>query len=211
MSRDLVKAAKDAVINGDEEAAAAVANEAISSGIDLFRLIDDGLTAGMTDIGEQFAKEEISLPYVMIAAQAMTTAMDILEPHLPVKEGKKGKVIIGTIEGDIHDIGKSIVATMLRINGFEVFDLGRDVPVETFIEKAGEMDADIIATSTLMTTTMMGQKLIEEKLSAAGLRAKVKTMVGGAPVNKEWAQRIGADAYGENAMDAVAMANELLL
>ncbi len=210
MSRDLVKAAKDAVINGDEEAAAVVANEAISSGIDLFRLIDDGLTAGMTDIGEQFAKEEISLPYVMIAAQAMTTAMDILEPHLPVKEGKKGKVIIGTIEGDIHDIGKSIVATMLRINGFEVFDLGRDVPVETFIEKAREMDADIIATSTLMTTTMMGQKLIEEKLSAAGLRAKVKTMVGGAPVNKEWAQRIGADAYGENAMDAVTIANELL-
>ncbi len=212
MSKKLIQAAKEAVVNCDEEAAEAVAREAVSAGIDLLELVTEGFTAGMTVVGEQFAKEEISLPYVMVAASAMTLAMDILDPHLPVaKESKKGKVVIGTVEGDIHDIGKSIVTTMLRVNGFEVFDLGRDVPVAKFIEKALEVDADIIGSSTLMTTTMLGQKQIEEKLAKAGLKGKVKTMVGGAPVNKDWAEKIGATAYAENALDAVAMANEILL
>lgn len=212
MSKKLIQAAKEAVVNCDEEAAEAVAREAVSAGIDLLELVTEGFTAGMTVVGEQFAKEEISLPYVMVAASAMTLAMDILDPHLPVaKESKKGKVVIGTVEGDIHDIGKSIVTTMLRVNGFEVFDLGRDVPVAKFIEKALEVDADIIGSSTLMTTTMLGQKQIEEELAKAGLKGKVKTMVGGAPVNKDWAEKIGATAYAENALDAVAMANEILL
>lgn len=212
MSKKLIQAAKEAVVNCDEEAAEAVAREAVSAGIDLLELVTEGFTAGMTVVGEQFAKEEISLPYVMVAASAMTLAMDILDPHLPVaKESKKRKVVIGTVEGDIHDIGKSIVATMLRVNGFEVFDLGRDVPVAKFIEKALEVDADIIGSSTLMTTTMLGQKQIEEELAKAGLKGKVKTMVGGAPVNKDWAEKIGATAYAENALDAVAMANEILL
>lgn len=212
MSKKLIQAAKEAVVNCDEEAAEAVAREAVSAGIDLLELVTEGFTAGMTVVGEQFAKEEISLPYVMVAASAMTLAMDILDPHLPVaKESKKRKVVIGTVEGDIHDIGKSIVTTMLRVNGFEVFDLGRDVPVAKFIEKALEVDADIIGSSTLMTTTMLGQKQIEEELAKAGLKGKVKTMVGGAPVNKDWAEKIGATAYAENALDAVAMANEILL
>lgn len=211
MSKDLIKAAREAVVNGDEEAAENVARDAVSAGINLFELINDGLTAGMTEIGQQFADEEISLPFVMIAAQSMAVAMNILEPHLPVsREAKKGKVVIGTIEGDIHDIGKSIVATMLKVNGFEVVDLGRDVPVAKFIDTAREIGADIVASSTLMTTTMAGQKLIEEGLAKAGLKGKIKTMVGGAPVNKEWAEKIGAEAYGENAMDAVAIAKELL-
>lgn len=211
MSKDLIKAAREAVVNGDEEAAENVARDAVSAGINLFELINDGLTAGMTEIGQQFADEEISLPFVMIAAQSMAVAMSILEPHLPVsREAKKGKVVIGTIEGDIHDIGKSIVATMLKVNGFEVVDLGRDVPVAKFIDTAREIGADIVASSTLMTTTMAGQKLIEEGLAKAGLKGKIKTMVGGAPVNKEWAEKIGAEAYGENAMDAVAIAKELL-
>ncbi len=211
MSKDFIKLAREAVVNGDEETAENIAREAVAAGVNLLELINEGYTAGMIEIGDQFAKEEVSLPYVMVAAQAMTMAMEILKPHIPTsQEEKKGKIVIGTIEGDIHDIGKSIVATMLRVNGFEVFDLGRDVPISSFIEKAKEVGADIIASSTLMTTTMGGQKLIEEELAKLGLQGKVKTIVGGAPINKEWAQRIGADAYGENAMDAVTIANELL-
>jgi trimethylamine corrinoid protein len=211
MSReDVLKKAMNAVIDGDEDAAMAAARQAIAEGVNPVEVISDGLSAGMTKVGDLFNNEEISLPFVIVAAEAMTKAIEILEPHIPAEsKGKKaGTVVIGTIEGDIHDIGKRIVATMLKVYGFEVHDLGRDVPVQTFIDKAREVKADIIGSSTLMTTTLSGQKALQEAVRVAGL--KVRTMVGGAATNQQWADKIGADAYGETAAEAVMKAKELV-
>lgn len=207
---EILKKAAQAVIDGDEDAAEEIARKAIAEGINPVDVISDGLSAGMTQVGDLFNKEEISLPFVIVAAEAMSKAIAILEPHIPVQEkgGKKGTVVIGTVEGDIHDIGKGIVATMLKVYGFEVYDLGRDVPVQAFIDKAKEVNAQIIGSSTLMTTTLPGQKTLQEAVQKEGL--KVKTIVGGAATNQQWADKIGATAYGENANDAVSKIKELI-
>jgi trimethylamine corrinoid protein len=209
---DLLKQAMQAVIDGDEEAAAAVANQVIAEGINPVEIIDEGLTPAMTQVGDGFANEEIPLPGVLVAAEAMTKAIEIMEPHIPKQDvaKKMGTVVIGTIEGDIHDIGKRIVATMLRVYGFEVHDLGRDVPIDSFVEKAKEVKADILGSSSLMTTTMGGQRILEDKLRKAGIRDKLKTMVGGAATTQDWADKIGADSYAEDANDTVIKAKELL-
>lgn len=209
--RQLCRLAREAVLSFEDDEGLRVAEKTIAAGINPLRIINEGFTPAMIEIGELFSQEEISLPQVIVAAENMLAAVKILEPHIPAgsSEEKAGVVVIGTCAGDIHDIGKGIVATMLRISGFEVYDLGRDVPPAKFVEKAREVNADIIASSTLMTTTMMGQKAIEEELRKAGLRQKIKTMVGGAPVNQNWANKIGADAYGENASEAVQKAKEL--
>lgn len=212
MSKEaLVKQAKQAVLDGDEDVAAEVAHKVIAEGINPVEIINEALTPAMTEIGDQFAREELPLPFVLVAAEAMTKAIEIMEPHIPKESGsqKVGTVVIATIEGDIHDIGKRIVATMLKVYGFEVHDLGRDVPVQALVDKAKEVNADIIGTSTLMTTTMAGQKHLEDLLRKEGLKGKIKTMVGGAPVNQEWADRIGADAYAEDSKGAVLKAKEL--
>lgn len=209
MSKEsILKRAIEAVIEGDEDAAVAVAKQAIAEGIDPVEVITEGLTVGMTTVGDLFNSEEISLPYVIVAAEAMTKAIEVLEPYIPVESQAKkiATVVIGTVIGDIHDIGKGIVATMLKVYGFEVHDLGRDVPVQAFIDKAIEVNADIIASSTLMTTTLLGQKEIQEAIEAAGL--KVKTMVGGAATNQQWANKIGASAYCENSTEAIQKAKE---
>jgi corrinoid protein of di/trimethylamine methyltransferase len=209
---DLIKAAVEAVIKGDEEAAVGVANKIIAEGINPIEIISEGFAKGMITVGDLFAKEEYALPQVLLSAGAMQDAMDVLDPHIPrqdVKE-KMGVVVIGTVQGDIHEIGKRIVGTMLEVYGFEVHDLGADVPIEKFIEKAKELNADIVATSALMTTTMMSQKKLEEALQEAGLRDKVKTMVGGAAVTKEWADSIGANGYGQDVTEAVDAAKELV-
>lgn len=207
---EILKKAMNAVLDGDEDAAIAAANQAIAEGLDPVEVISEGLSLGMTKVGDLFNNEEISLPFVIVAADAMTKAIAILEPHIPEEHRgeKMGTVVVGTVEGDIHDIGKGIVATMLRVYGFEVYDLGRDVPVQAFIDKAKEVNADIIGSSTLMTTTLLGQKALQEAVQAAGLN--VKTMVGGAATNQQWANKIGATAYGENATDAVQKAKELI-
>jgi trimethylamine corrinoid protein len=213
MSKEiLVEKAMQAVIDGDEDAAVAMAEQVIAEGINPVEIINEGLTPGMTKVGDGFANEEIPLPGVLVAAEAMTKAIEILEPHIPKESASKsaGTVVIGTIEGDIHDIGKRIVATMLRVYGFEVHDLGRDVPADVFVQKAIEVNADIIGSSTLMTTTMVGQKQLEEKLVKAGIRDKVKTMIGGAAVNQEWANKIGADCYAEDANETTLKAKELI-
>jgi dimethylamine corrinoid protein len=152
------------------------------------------------------------LPEVLLAAAAMQKAVEILKPHIPRQEAalNQGTVVIGTVEGDIHDIGKGIVATMLRVYGFEVHDLGHDVPIARFVQKAREVGAHIVASSALMTTTMVGQRMVEEALKEGGLRKTVKTLVGGAAVSRDWAKEIGADAYAEDAMEAVARARELM-
>lgn len=207
---DVLKKAMNAVMEGDEEAAVAAANQAIAEGINPVEVISEGLSAGMTKVGDLFNNEEISLPFVIVAADVMQKAIAILEPHIPEEHrGEKlGTVVVGTVEGDIHDIGKGIVATMLKVYGFEVYDLGRDVPVQAFVDKAKEVGANIIGTSTLMTTTLPGQKALQEAIDAAGL--KIKTMVGGAATNQQWADKIGATAYGENATEAVQKAKELI-
>ena len=213
MSReDLIKAAIEAVIKGDEEAAVGVANKVIAEGINPIEIISAGFAKGMITVGDLFAKEEYALPQVLLSAGAMQDAMDVLDPHIPredVKE-KMGVVVIGTVQGDIHEIGKRIVGTMLEVYGFEVHDLGADVPIEKFIEKAKELKADIVATSALMTTTMMSQKKLEVALKEAGIRDDVKTMVGGAAVTKEWADSIGADGYGQDVTEAVDAAKKLV-
>jgi corrinoid protein of di/trimethylamine methyltransferase len=212
MSRDdLIKAAVQSVIDGNEDAAKEVANKIIAEGINPIDIINEGFALGMIKVGDFFAREEYALPEVLLSADAMQTAIDLLEPHIPreaVKE-KLGIVVIGTVQGDIHDIGKRIVATMLEVYGFEVHDLGRDVPIDKFIEKAREVNADIVAASALMTTTMVGQKLLEEALQEAGIREKVKLMVGGAAVTQEWADQIGADGYAEEVTEAVAKAKKI--
>ena len=209
---DLIKAAIEAVIKGDENAAVDVANRVIAEGLDPVEIISDGFAKGMITVGDLFAKEDYALPEVLLSAGAMQDAMDVLDTHISRKEAKEkmGVVVIGTVEGDIHEIGKRIVGTMLEVYGFEVHDLGADVSTEKFIEKAKELKADIVATSALMTTTMGRQKKLEEALKEAGMRDSVKTMVGGAAVTKEWADLIGADGYGQDVTEAVEAAKQLV-
>ena len=209
---DLLKQARQAVIEGDEEAAEAMARKVIAEAINPVEIIHEGLSPAMTEVGDGFANEEIPLPGVLVAAEAMTKAIEIMEPHIAKEEVAEtlGTVILGTVEGDIHDIGKRIVATMLKVYGFEVHDLGRDVPIVVFVEKAKELKPDILGSSSLMTTTMGGQKILEEKLRAAGIRDNFKTMIGGAATTQEWANKIGCDCYAEDANDTVLKAKELI-
>jgi trimethylamine corrinoid protein len=209
---DLLKQARQAVIEGDEEVAEAVAKKVIAEGINPVEIINEGLSPAMTEVGDGFANEEIPLPGVLVAAEAMTKAIEIMEPHIAKEEVAEtlGTVVIGTVEGDIHDIGKRIVATMLKVYGFEVHDLGRDVPIDVFVEKAKELKPDILGSSSLMTTTMGGQKILEEKLREIGIRDNLKTMIGGAATTQEWADKIGCDCYAEDANDTVLKAKELV-
>ncbi len=176
-------------------------------------IIDEGLSKGMNQVGILFERGKLFLPHVMMAADAMTAGVKALEADLPAgtESQKLGVIVNGTVEGDVHDIGKSIVSTMLQSAGFVVYDIGRDVPTKNFIEKAKEVNADMIGISALMTTTLQGQKDIIDLLKEEGLRSKIKVMVGGAPATQAWADKIGADCYAENASEAVAKAKELLL
>jgi dimethylamine corrinoid protein len=209
---NLISEAIRSIVNGDEDAATKVANTVIAEGKNPINVINDGFAQGMIKVGDLFAREEYSLPEVLLSADAMQKAIDLLAPHMPKEEVEKklGTVVIGTVLGDIHDIGKRIVATMLEVYGFEVHDLGRDVPIDRFVEKTKEVNADIVAASALMTTTMVGQKQLEEALQEAGIREKVKLMVGGAAVTQDWADQIGADGYAEEVTEAVEKAREFM-
>ncbi|MBM5804955.1 MAG: hypothetical protein FJZ49_02650 [Candidatus Verstraetearchaeota archaeon] len=203
----------DSVINGDAEKAAGTSRKALRTGVDPFKAISEGLMKGMAKVGEDFSKLKVYLPEVMMAAEAMNAALAILEPAALKKGGKsvkKGKVVIGTIYGDIHDIGKNIVAMLLRANGFEVHDLGREVPVDALINKAEETKSDIIAASTLLSTSMPYMEDLLALLKEKGVRKKYIVMVGGGPVTREWAAQIGADGYGDDGDEAVKAAQELL-
>ena len=176
-------------------------------------IIEKGLSPGMNQVGVLFERGKLFLPHVMMAADAMSAGVKLLEENMPAGTQKKklGVIVNGTVEDDVHDIGKSIVSTMLQSAGFEVHDIGRDVPVRNFIEKAKEVDANMIGISALMTTTLQGQREIIDMLKEEGMRSKIKVMVGGAPATQAWADKIGADCYAENASEAVAKAKELLL
>ena len=200
----VISCKKDKVLEAVEKAKAELPPEEI---------IEKGLSAGMNQVGVLFERGKLFLPHVMIAADAMSAGVKLLEENMPEgsQEKKLGVIVNGTVEGDVHDIGKSIVSTMLQSAGFEVYDLGRDVPVRNFIEKAKEVNADMIGISALMTTTLQGQREVIDLLKEEGIRNKIKVMVGGAPATQAWADKIGADCYAENASEAVAKAKELLL
>jgi len=210
---DLLEQMKGSIIEGNKEKAEQLAREAIGQGLDLNEVINKGYVPGIQEVGRLWEEGEYFLPELLTSAECMKSAMSILEPEL-IKSGDKriteGKIIIGTVEGDIHDIGKNLVAAMLTANGFEVIDLGADVPLNMFIDKAVQENANIICLSALLTTTMIGQKKVVDMLKTRSLKEKIKVMVGGAPVTKEWAERIGADGYGENAMEAVKIAKALI-
>jgi corrinoid protein of di/trimethylamine methyltransferase len=202
----------EAIVSGDRAAAAALAGEAVRAGADLLEVIQQGYVPGIQRVGELWEQGEYFLPELITSAEAMKAAMAVLEPELNRKNigaRMSGKVVIGTVEGDIHDIGKNLVASMLQAGGFEVFDLGADVKLERFIEQAETVGANMICLSALLTTTMVNQKRLIGLLRDKGLRGKYKVLVGGAPASRKWAEEIGADGYAENAVAAVKLAKSL--
>jgi len=208
---EIFNAAQKAINEYNANEAKEVAERGIAEGIEPMELMSKGFIPVISQVGDRFAQGECFLPELIQAADAMRVATEIINAAIPAgAQKRKGKVVVGTVEGDIHDIGKTIVVSLLKANGFEVYDLGRDIPTEKFIERAEEVGADIIGTSALLTTTMEGQKKLELALKKAGLKVKYKTMVGGAPVTQRWADRIGADAYAEDAGEAVKKAKQLL-
>jgi len=207
MSKEmLLKAAAESIIESDEDKALEILAKAEAEGIDVVELLSQGYSAGMRELGDQFGRGEIFLPELIFSTEVMKVVTEKIEAKMEDADvSKRGVMVIGTVAGDVHDIGKGIVASLVKTNGIEVHDLGREVPAEVFVEKAIEYNADFVGSSALLTTTMTEQKKIEELLTKAGIRGKVKTMVGGAPVTKRWADKIGADAYCEDATDAVNM------
>ena len=203
----------EAVLNFDSTAAENAAKEAMALNMDPIKAIEDGLAKGLREIGDKFERGELYLPHLIMGADAMEAAIKILEGHMTqagLDATSRGTVVIGTVEGDIHDLGLRIVSSMLRANGFKVYDLGFNTKSLDFIEKAKEVNADIIAVSSLMTTTMPFMKDLIESLEASGLRSKFLVVVGGGPVTEQWAKEIGADGYGRDAAEAVRAARELM-
>jgi len=213
MSTDVFSAMRQSIIDGAPDTASSLAQQAIAAGTAPLEAIDKGYVPGMQDVGEQFARGQMFLPDMMASAEAMRSAMSILDPalrKLGAERPMAGTVVLGTTKGDIHEIGKILVGTLLTAHGFLVHDLGVDVAGEKFAAKARELNADIIGVSALLTTTMRNQKAVIDALEQSGLRSQVKVMVGGAPVTRRWADEIGADGYAPNAMSAVALARELM-
>jgi len=201
------------VLDGEDEMAAQAFDEADKLGIAYVDLMTKGFSRAMAELGEMFSCGEIFIPEMMVSADTMQYAAGRLEEDL-MKSGKsgggKGKMVMGTVAGDVHDIGKGLVCTMLRVGGVEVYDVGRDASVDDIIAKAEEVGADVIGTSCLLTNTMREQQVLEETLRARGLRDKYKTMVGGAPVTERWQAKIGADFYGNDGVDGVRFVNRVL-
>jgi corrinoid protein of di/trimethylamine methyltransferase len=200
-----------AVIDGNWKAAAAATQGALAAGETPLTIVTGHLVPAMDEVGRRFECEEYFVPEMLLSARAMKASMDILRPLLAASGAQPaGRVVIGTVKGDLHDIGKNLVAAMLEGGGFEVIDLGADVPAERFIEAVTQRNANVLALSALLTVTMPAMKTVVEAFNSAGLRGKVKIMVGGAPVNQQYAESIGADGYGESAAAAVAVARRLV-
>jgi 5-methyltetrahydrofolate--homocysteine methyltransferase len=198
------------VLNGDEEQAAKRTSQAMDAGHSAKLILDDGLIGGMTTVGKKFKAHEIFLPEVLMAAKAMGAGVDLLKPLLAKDDVPSlGKIVVGSVQGDLHDIGKNLVGIMLKGAGFEVFDLGNDVPPERFVEEAQKQAAPLIGMSALLTTTMPMMKQVVDLLREQGLSGKIRTIVGGAPVSKEFAREIGADAHGFDAVSAVEQVKNL--
>jgi trimethylamine corrinoid protein len=201
---ELIREARQSLLEHDKERATDVAKRGLAAGISPERLMNEGFIAGIRELGERFDEGEVFLPELMLAAEAMEAAMAVCNAALPEGQSEsRGTVVIGTVKGDVHDIGKAIVVSYLRASGYAVFDLGRDVEAETFVEQAIARKADIVGSSALLTATLRQQRDIEEALREAGVRDKVRTVVGGAVCTQGWASEIGADAYARDALDGV--------
>jgi len=210
---ELIKKVVDAILEYDPEKTTEAVKEALNAGVPPLEIMEKGVTQALKEVGKMFSEGKIFLPELIMAGEAGKAALSILEPK--IKERKEtiksyGKVLLATVEGDIHDIGKSLVGAVLMANGFEVIDIGVDVPTDKLVEKVKELKPDVVGLSALMTTTMLNQEKVIKKLEEAGLRNTVKVIVGGAPVTEEWAKKIGADAYGADAMDTVKKIKKLL-
>jgi trimethylamine corrinoid protein len=211
MSKELYEKMAQSIIDGDAEVAAQLATESIGAGIDPLEAIAQGFVGGVNKVGEAFANGEAFLPELVMAGEAMKAAVQALEPEMAKRGTHRqmlGKVVLATVEGDIHEIGKSLVGTMLSASGFQVFDLGVDVATAKIVAKAQEVGADLVALSALLTTTMVKQKEVVEAIKGVGAHCKV--MVGGAPVTRDWVAKIGADGYSEDAIGAVNVAKQLM-
>jgi corrinoid protein of di/trimethylamine methyltransferase len=213
MPDDTFTAMRQSIIDGAPDTACDLAQRAVATGIEPLTAINEGYVPGMHAVGDQFAQGQMFLPDMMASAEAMRAAMAVLDPELKklgTERPMAGVVVLGTTKGDIHEIGKILVGTLLSAHGFRVHDLGVDVTGEKFAAKARELSADIVGVSALLTTTMRNQRGVVEALVKAGLRSQVKVMVGGAPVTRKWAEEIGADGYAKDAMSAVALARSLI-
>jgi corrinoid protein of di/trimethylamine methyltransferase len=212
MSSDLLAQILQSLVEGDPDLTVNATRQALAAGLEPLAIINGGLIPGMRIVGEKFSCGEYFLPNLIVSANGMKQAMQLLDPELKARRqaiSSPGSVVIGTVHGDIHEIGKSLVATMLSAHGFEVHDLGVDVPAERFIDTVMTTHANLLGMSSLLTTTMNMQKKVIEALIGAGLRERVKVMVGGAPVSARWAEEIGADGYAEDAVGAVDLAMRL--
>ena len=213
MSEELFKEMAQSIIDGEKEVAEELAQKAVATGVPPLEAITKGFVVGVNYIGDQFGKGEAFLPELVMAGEAMKAAVAVLEPELKkLGEAREimGRVVLATVEGDIHEIGKTLVGTMLSASGFEVVDLGVDQPAEKIIGKALEIDANLIGMSALLTTTMVRQREVIEELDKEGLRPRIKVMVGGAPITKDWAEKIKADGTSEDAIGAVQLAKKLV-
>lgn len=213
MHAELYKEMAQSILDGDDEEAAALAERSVKEGVDPLKAINQGFILGVNEVGERYTDGDMFLPDLVLAGEAMKAAVAVLEPEmarLGTQRQMLGTVVLGTVNGDIHDIGKTLVGTMLTAGGFNVIDLGVDVPVATFIETARDHQADIVGLSALLTTTMVTQRGVIEALEESGLREQVKVMVGGAPVTSGWADEIGADGFSEDAIGAVGVARRLM-
>ena len=210
---DVIFELKNAVKNYDTEAAKAAAQKVIDQGLDPVRAITLGLTEDLRIIGDKFGTGEVWFLDLMAAANTVQSAVSVLEPEIKkrgIKQKTMGKFLIGTVEGDIHDIGKNIVTLMLKANGYEVFDIGVDIPAEVFVENVRRIKPDFLGLSSLLTSSMPEQKNVIEALSENGLRDTIKVIIGGAAVNEKWASEIGADGYAEDAVDAIKVTRALI-
>jgi dimethylamine corrinoid protein len=208
---EVISKFKEAIVNGDEEAAVKWAKESISIGLDAYEMITKYGGEAMEIVSKMYEEKKIFVPEVLLAANALTNAIEVLKPYMKVETTKvPAKVVLGVVEGDIHDIGKNLVKIMLSAAGFEVIDLGRDVPLQKFIDTIKEVKADVLGMSALMSTTMPGMKKVIDMLKEAGIRDKIVVVVGGGPVTPEWAQSIGADARPRDASAAVGVVKELV-
>jgi corrinoid protein of di/trimethylamine methyltransferase len=213
MNEQFFEAMAQSIIEGEMEDAIALAKQSIEQDIDPLDAINKGFIVGVNQVGDAFSCGDAFLPELVMAGEAMKAAVDVLEPELARRGTKReiqGVVVLGTVEGDIHDIGKTLVGTMMSAAGFEVHDLGVDVPISKLVEKARSVNADIVAVSALLTTTMVKQRDVVKALADSGLD-RIKIMVGGAPVTRSWMEEIGADGYSEDAIGAVSVAKELML
>jgi corrinoid protein of di/trimethylamine methyltransferase len=213
MTEELFQKMAQSILDGDSDTAVVLAKQAIAIGMDPLDAITKGFVLGVNQVGESFASGQAFLPELVMAGEAMKAAVATLEPEMQRRGTARqfyGKVVLATVEGDIHEIGKTLVGTMLSASGFQVFDLGVDVSSAKIIEKVKEVDANLVGLSALLTTTMVKQKEVIDELDKLGLRKKVKVMVGGAPVTRDWVQKIEADGYSEDAIGAVGLAKQLV-